>query len=366
MMRSYMGLWYEKVIRPRLFAMDPENAHEMAISVMETLGRFGWLCRAMQKAVQPNGTRPIELFGLQFPTAVGMAAGMDKNARAWQAAAAYGFGHVEIGTVTARRQPGNDRPRLFRYPPEEAIINRMGFNNDGAEAIAQRLKAHAKGKQRLIPLGVNIGKTKVVPLEQAAEDYLTSFNLLADYADYIAINVSSPNTPDLRKLQGQEHLQVLLGELSRANQARAKRLGDNPIPLLLKIAPDLTFRQVDEVIQVVYETGVSGVIATNTTIARPGTFAKVNEAGGLSGKPLFRRSLEVVNYLSRATDGNLPIIGVGGITTPDRASMMMDAGASLVQVYSGFIYGGPFFPAEIAKALAPRHRDWVKSRRVRR
>ncbi|KAF0093601.1 MAG: dihydroorotate dehydrogenase (fumarate) [Puniceicoccaceae bacterium 5H] len=361
-----MGLWYEKVIRPRLFAMDPENAHEMAISVMEGLGRFGGLCAAMQKAVQPHGTRPIELFGLQFPTAVGMAAGMDKNARAWRAAAAYGFGHVEIGTVTARKQPGNDRPRLFRYPDEEAIINRMGFNNDGAEAIAQRLKSHAKGKQRLIPLGVNIGKTKVVPLDQAAEDYLSSFNQLADYADYIAINVSSPNTPDLRKLQGQDHLRELLGELSRANQARAKRLGEAPIPLLLKIAPDLTFRQMDDVVEVVYETGVSGIIATNTTIARPGTFNKVHEAGGLSGKPLFSRSLEVVNYLSRATDRKLPIVGVGGINTPVRASMMMDAGASLVQIYTGFVYGGPFFPAKISRALAPRHRDWIKSRKNRR
>lgn len=361
-----MGIWYEKVIRPRLFAMDPENAHDLAISAMETLGRCGWLCRAMQKAAQPAGVRPIELFGLQFPNAVGMAAGLDKNARAWQAAAAYGFGHVEIGTVTARKQPGNDRPRAFRYPKEEALINRMGFNNDGAEIVATRLKAQTKGKSRLIPLGINIGKTKVVPLDQAVDDYLASFNLLADYADYVAINVSSPNTPDLRKLQGQDHLQALLSELMRANQARAKRLGEAPLPLLLKIAPDLSFRQIDEVLEVVLSTGVAGVIATNTTIARPGTFGSVQEAGGLSGKPLFGRAVEVVNYISRTTEHKLPIIGVGGITHANRAAAMMDAGASLVQLYTGFIYRGPGFPAEVARALAPRQKSWAKGRRGRR
>jgi dihydroorotate dehydrogenase len=265
----------------------------------------------------------VQAFGLSFPNTVGLAAGFDKHATAWPAAAALGFGHVEIGTVTAHAQSGNPRPRVFRYPAEEAVINRMGFNNRGAEAVAARLaKQPARGRRR-IPLGINLGKSKVTAIEQAPEDYLASFARLADYADYIVLNVSSPNTPNLRQLQ---------------------------------IAPDLTWPQIDAVLGVIAEYGLDGIIATNTTLARPGYFAGVTEAGGLSGAPLRWRATEIVNYIARATHGRLPIIGVGGITDPESAAEKLDAGATLVQLYTGMIYRGPFFAAELARALADRQR----------
>jgi dihydroorotate dehydrogenase len=288
---------------------------------------------------------------LKFPNAVGLAAGFDKNARAWPAAAALGFGHVEIGTVTALAQPGNPTPRMFRYPPQEAVINRMGFNNDGAEAVAARLATQPGPGQRRIPLGVNLGKSKVTDLERATEDYLASFARLADHADYLVLNVSSPNTPNLRELQDESRLRELLGAVTAANAARARR-----VPLLLKIAPDLTWPQIDAVLGVIAEFALDGVIATNTTLARPGFFAGVNEAGGLSGAPLRRRATEIINYISRATSGRLPIIGVGGISDPASAGEKLDAGATLVQVYTGMVYRGPFFAADLARALADRQR----------
>lgn len=348
-----MGQFYERVVRKGLFKLDPEHAHELAISALTMLARLGPLCRLLESwnGLPHHLARPVEVFGLKFPNAIGLAAGFDKNATAWPAAAALGFGHVEIGTITAKAQPGNDRPRVFRYPAEHAVINRMGFNNRGSEAVAALLTRQAKPGQRRIPLGINLGKTKITSIEQATSDYLVSFGRLAEHADYVVLNVSSPNTPGLRQLQEQDRLRELLAAVTHANRALARR-----VPLLLKIAPDLNFRQIDAVLATIFEFGLDGIIATNTTLARPGPFAKVAEAGGLSGRPLRRRSTEIINYISRATAGRLPIIGVGGIEDAVSGAEKLDAGATLVQIYTGLIYEGPFFAATLARALADRQR----------
>jgi dihydroorotate dehydrogenase len=353
-----MGLFYERLLRPALFRLDSEHAHELGVDALALLAAVPPLCRLAEAwhRLSPSLTRPISAFGLTFPNAVGLAAGFDKNARAWPAAAALGFGHVEIGTVTALAQPGNDRPRMFRYADQEAVINRMGFNNHGAEAVAQRLARRAGPGRRRIPLGINLGKSKVTPLDQAVDDYLVSFRHLAGHADYLVLNVSSPNTPGLRQLQDGDRLRELLSAVTAANRDRAVQTRQPRKPLLLKIAPDLNFQQVDAVLGTIAEFGLDGIIATNTTLARPGPFASVAEAGGLSGAPLRRRATEIINYISRATNGRLPIIGVGGITDPVSAAEKMDAGATLVQVYTGMVYRGPFFAAALARGLAERQR----------
>jgi dihydroorotate dehydrogenase len=353
-----MGKYYETLFRPALFRRESERAHELGVDAMALLGSLAPLRRALEAWSRQAwaGTRPVEAFGLRFPNAVGLAAGFDKNARAWPAAAALGFGHVEIGTVTALAQPGNPRPRMFRYPDHEAVINRMGFNNEGSEQVAARLAGQRPPGARAIPLGVNLGKSKVTAIEDAPEDYLTSFRRLADFADYLVLNVSSPNTPNLRQLQDESRLRELLSAITGANAARATAPGKRRVPVLLKIAPDLTWSQIDAVLGVIAEYRLDGIIATNTTLARPGFFASVNESGGLSGAPLRRRSTEIVGYIARATGGRLPIIGVGGITDVESAAEKLDAGATLVQVYSGMIYRGPFFAAELARGLIERQR----------
>lgn len=355
-----MGKYYERLVRPFLFKQDPEHAHEAAVKWLTLLGRVRPACALLERWMQLSGAyhRPVKAFGLTFPNAVGLGAGFDKNATAWPAAAALGFGHVEIGTITALGQPGNDRPRVFRFPAEEAVINRMGFNNAGAEAIARSLAGQPKPGQRRIPVGVNLGKSKVTEIDAAPQDYLKSFGLLADYADYVVLNVSSPNTPNLRQLQDETKLRELLAAVMSANRARPSS-GKPKVPVLLKIAPDLTWPQIDAVLGVIADNGLDGIIATNTTLARPGPFAQVQQAGGLSGAPLRRRSTEIVNYIARTTCGRLPIIGVGGITDVASAAEKLDAGATLVQVYTGMIYRGPFFPAELARGLADRQgRTW--------
>ena len=353
-----MSWLYDHVGKPLFFRCDPEVAHEIAVEALALLGRVRPMCALLEKINQlPAGSyRPVECFGLKFPNAVGLAAGFDKNGCAWPAAAALGFGHVEIGTVTHHAQGGNPRPRVFRYPAEQAVINRMGFNNAGAAALAARLAKLPGPGQRVIPVGINLGKTKVTPLDQATEDYLGSFRLLADHADYVVVNVSSPNTPGLRELQDASWLKPLLAALVDENKARVT--GGKPHrPLLLKIAPDLTFPQIDAALGVIAELGLDGIIATNTTLARPGAFEYVNEAGGLSGVPLRHRATKIINYISRATNGRLPIIGVGGISDEESAGEKLDAGATLVQVYTGMIYRGPFFAAELARALSIRQRS---------
>ena len=352
-----MGAIYEKILRPLLFRLESEKAHEVAVHSMMLLGRIAPACRLLESAVKlpPAQFRPVVAFGLRVPNAVGLAAGFDKNACAWPAAAALGFGHVEIGTVTALAQSGNPRPRVFRYPRQEAVINRMGFNNQGALAVAARLATYPGPGKRRIPLGINIGKSKIADIDRAAEDYLASFRALADLADYLVLNVSSPNTPNLRQLQDESRLRELLSAVTGANLQR-HTAGKARVPILLKISPDLGFGQIDQVLQVIRDYSLDGVIATNTTLARPGVFAGNQETGGLSGAPLRRRSTEIITFISRSTAGRLPIIGVGGITDESSAAEKLDAGATLVQVYSGMIYRGPFFGAALARSLADRQR----------
>ena len=312
------------------FGGDPEKIHEVMI---------GTLSRA-PKASRATKAHPVTVAGIRFPNRVGLAAGLDKDGLAAHAWARFGFGFAELGTVTARAQPGNPSPRLFRLRSSQAIINRMGFNNAGAQALADRLKA--KGLRRgsgPIPLGISIGKTKVVQLADATEDYLVSLRIVAPYADYVAINVSSPNTPGLRSLQDSRELAGLVGALT----AEASVLDSDPVPVFVKLAPDLTPREASEVVSVVESMGASGLIATNTTLSRDGIrppdAALRAEAGGLSGRPLTRRARDCVARLRDATE--LPIMGAGGIMTPADAAAMFDAGADLVQLYTGFIYEGP-------------------------
>ncbi|HZZ57089.1 MAG TPA: quinone-dependent dihydroorotate dehydrogenase [Opitutaceae bacterium] len=345
-----MGLCYEKLVRPVLFRMEAERAHEFSVSCLALLGGLTPLCRVLERLVGA-ASDPVHLFGLRFPNRVGLAAGYDKNGRAWPAAAALGFGHVEIGTITARPQPGNPPPRLFRHPPAQAVINRMGFNNDGAARVAARLSRQPGRGKRRIPLGINLGKSKAAHLDQAVQDYLASFSSLADFADYLVLNVSSPNTPGLRALQDEDRLRELLGAIRTANRSRATQPGREPTPVLLKIAPDLSDAQIDAVLGVVAEFEIDGIIATNTTVGRPAGWAGPAETGGLSGAPLRERATEVIRHIAKATGGRLPIVGVGGICSADDAREKLDAGAALIQVYTGMIYRGPFFARQLSRGL---------------
>ena len=288
-----------------------------------------------------------ELFGLKFPNHVGLAAGFDKDAQHFEDIATFGFGFVEIGTITPKGQDGNPKPRLFRLPADQGLINRMGFNNEGLDATIERLKNRPKG----LIVGGNIGKNKVTPNEQATDDYVLCFNGLFPYVDYFVVNVSSPNTPNLRELQEKAPLTQLLNTLMDLNKAKAA-----PKPILLKIAPDLTDSQLDDIIDIVKTTGIAGLIATNTTISRAGL--KTPKAtvdaigmGGLSGKPVKERSTEVIRYIHQKSNGQIPIIGVGGIMTAEDAIEKLEAGASLVQLYTGFIYSGPSIVKQINKAI---------------
>lgn len=354
-----MDVFYEKILRPILFKQDPETAHELAMRAMHLAANLTPLRLLMESLNLVRTEKPIKLFGLEFPNQIGLAAGFDKDAHIWRGAGAFGFGHVEIGTVSRQKQAGNPKPRMFRYPDDEAVVNACGFPNDGAEVIAKRLSKFPAKRKRKVPLGINIGKSKITPLEEAAEDYVFSFNALADYADFFVVNVSSPNTPELRRLQGTDFLPNLLSEIKKANLDRAKKLGGSKIPIVLKIAPDLTFREIDSILAVLLELEFDGICATNTTITRPEACPYMEKSGGLSGGPLFEKSVEVVSYIHRLLKGKLPIIGVGGITNAERAGRMADAGASLIQVYTGMIFRGPFYARELAKSLKWRYTDWV-------
>lgn len=354
-----MGTLYENIVRPFLFRGDPEEVHERALGWLHMLSGMGPALKIMERYNKPTRGEPTELFGLSFPNPVGLAAGFDKNAVCWQAMAALGFGHVEIGTVTKQEQPGNPKPRVFRYPEHEALINRMGFPNEGADAVAKRLSKAPSSRKRSIPLGINIGKSRVTPIDQAVADYLYSYEKLADYADYFAINVSSPNTPDLRKLQERGYLTELVGAVIKTDRERARKLGKNRIPILVKIAPDLSFRQIDDVLASALEVGADGIIATNTLLARPVDLGDKDETGGLSGAPIHRRSVDVVNYIYRSVGSKLPIIGVGGIVDERTAGNFFDAGAKMIQIYTGMIYRGPFFAKDLAQGFCWRTEDWV-------
>lgn len=337
---------YARVLRPLLFAAhggDPERIHQDMIAALRLLQSTPGLRRAVQALTSVPGD-PVTVAGIDFPGRVGLAAGMDKEghaARAWQH---LGFAFAELGTVTARAQPGNPKPRIFRLKDSRALINRMGFNNDGALALANRLAVAGifRGNAAAgIPLGISIGKTKVVPVEDAVEDYLASLRTLAAHADYVAVNVSSPNTPGLRSLQDGGALATLLKAL--VQDAARLALDATPVPIFVKVAPDLTDGQLDEVLEAASTAGVAGLIATNTTLSREGLAPAdrplAGEAGGLSGAPLTVRAREVVRYVSAHTA--LPVIGAGGVMTADDAVALLDAGARLVQLYTGFIYAGP-------------------------
>jgi dihydroorotate dehydrogenase len=329
------------IIRSILFLIDPEKVHHLVMKCLKMA--YGFLPSRifLKKALQKT------LWGITFPNPVGLAAGFDKDAKYTDALACIGFGFVEIGTVTPRPQPGNPKPRLFRLPADKAVINRMGFNNEGAKAAAERLRKRKEG----IIIGGNIGKNKDTANEDAIKDYEIGFRDLYDAVDYFVVKVSSPNTPGLRALQDKEPLMAILNMLVAIN----KELG-NPKPLLLKIAPDLTNEQLDDIIEIVSTTGIQGIVATNTTISREGltTPKQVVEqigAGGLSGLPVRSRATEVISYLHKKSSGSFPIIAVGGIFTAADAKEKLDAGASLVQVYTGFIYEGPATASNICKGL---------------
>lgn len=316
-------------MRRALFRMgggDAEVAHERTLRMTARLAGAAPVVAGLRRYFGGSASRTV--FGVRFPGPVGLAAGMDKDGRALKAWPAFGFGFVEVGTVTRHAQPGNPRPRLFRLPHSEGVINRMGFNNGGASALADRLAALGP---LTVPLGISIGKSKVTPVDEAVEDYRSSLAVLEPFADYFAVNVSSPNTPGLRGLQDKGALDALLGAL------------DTAVPLLVKIAPDLSEHAIGDVLEVCAAHGVAGLVATNTTLSRDGIAAAdsgtAGEAGGLSGRPLTGRALEVVTFVAK--ESSLPVIGVGGIHSADDAMRMLDAGASLVQVYTGFIYRGP-------------------------
>ena len=339
---------YKRLIRPLFFLIDPEKVHHLSFRLLRTtlkLPGMKGLFSSKFKIDDPKLGR--EVFGIYFPNPVGLAAGFDKDATLYNELEHIGFGFVEIGTVTPKGQPGNPKKRLFRLQADQALINRMGFNNLGVRQAAAQLK---KRKTKIV-IGGNIGKNKVTPNENATEDYIACFEALFSFVDYFVVNVSSPNTPNLRALQEKEPLKALLGELKIRNNAK-----ESPKPILLKIAPDLTKEQLDDIIEIVEDTKIDGLIATNTTIDRSDLntpAAEVEEigAGGISGKPLTNRSTEVISYLHRKSNGNIPIIGVGGIHSAEDAMEKFKAGASLVQLYTGYVYEGPSLIRQINEAV---------------
>ena len=334
---------YRYLIKPILFLGDPEWIHYFVFSLIRNIHSIPgvpFLIRSLYQLNHPKLERDI--FGIHFKNPVGLAAGFDKDAKPYRELSNFGFGFIEIGTLTPKPQPGNPKKRLFRLPQDEALINRMGFNNEGVEAAIPRLK-----KNKNIIIGGNIGKNKITPNEKATEDYTLCFNALYPYVDYFVVNVSSPNTPNLRALQEKKPLTDLLNKLQKLNLSQKK-----PKPILLKIAPDLSDAQLLDIISIVKATSTAGVIATNTTLSREGLQSSNSaESGGLSGKPLTDRSTEVIRFLVEKSKNAFPVIGVGGIHKPEDAIEKLQAGASLIQLYTGFVYEGPSVVSKINKAL---------------
>ena len=339
-------MFYQNILKPLLFLVNPERAHSIVAHGLRLIMKIPGVSLVFQSVYGfKHKNLEREVFGLRFENPVGLAAGFDKNAYLVDEYANLGFGFIEVGTVTPKAQAGNPTPRLFRLPKDEALINRMGFNNDGMFAMQKRLSS----RRSKVIVGGNLGKNKVTPNEEAEEDYCLSFETLFHDVDYFAVNVSSPNTPNLRALQEKEPLKKLLMRLQKLNQSKQK-----PKPILLKIAPDLTNEQLDDVIEIVLETNLAGIIATNTTLSREGLKSSSdlsNEMGGLSGRPLRERSTEVIAYLHDKSKGKIPIIGVGGIHSAEDALEKLKAGACLIQLYSGFIYEGPGLIKEINQAI---------------
>ncbi len=338
---------YKLIIRPILFWFDPEKVHHFTFSAIYFFSKipfFSSICNSLYEVKDKRLER--EVFGLKFKNPVGLAAGFDKDAKLYKELSNFGFGFIEIGTLTPKPQEGNPKKRLFRLKSNSAIINRMGFNNGGVQEAVERLK-----KNKNVLIGGNIGKNKITPNDEAVDDYLICFEALFDYVDYFVINVSSPNTPNLRELQDKKPLTNLLRDLQNSNIKK-----QIPKPILLKIAPDLTDEQLLDIIDIINETKIAGVIATNTTISRENLKTENNpevmaEIGGLSGKPLTKRSTEVIRFLSEKSNKAFPIIGVGGIHSAEDALEKLEAGASLIQLYTGFIYEGPKLVKEINQAI---------------
>jgi dihydroorotate dehydrogenase len=332
-----------------MFKLDPEKAHSLTVSIFKAVLKIPLLSSLVKMSYSyQHSSLEKSYMGLNFKNPVGLAAGFDKDGKYYETMSNLGFGFIEIGTVTPLPQIGNDKPRLFRLPKDESIINRMGFNNDGVDAMVERLK---KRKKSNVIIGGNIGKNKVTPNENAVDDYLICFEKLHDYVDYFVVNVSSPNTPGLRELQEKEPLMKILNALQSVNKTKARLR-----PILLKIAPDLTESQLDDIIEIVQSTHIEGVIATNTTISREGLSTnnkRIEEIGngGLSGKAVQEKSTAVINYLNQKSNGKLFIIGVGGINGSNEAKKKLNAGASLIQVYSSMIYEGPSLVKKINKSL---------------
>lgn len=347
---------YRFIIRPLFFCFDPEKIHHFTFSLIRFLHKIGFGSIFGRVYKVENQKLERKLFGLKFPNPVGLAAGFDKDAKLYKELSNFGFGFIEIGTVTPKPQPGNEKPRLFRLKEDSAIINRMGFNNGGVEEAVERLKKNPStmlGETKHVLIGGNIGKNKTTPNEEAVSDYLFCFEALFDYVDYFVVNVSSPNTPNLRELQEKKPLTDLLQTLQHKNNDMSHRAqSGSRKPILLKIAPDLTEEQLLDIIEIVATTKIDGVIATNTTISRNGLFSEnKKEMGGLSGKPLTKRATEVIRFLSEKSNKAFPIIGVGGIHSAEDAMEKLDAGASLVQLYTGFVYEGPALIKKINEAI---------------
>ncbi len=357
-----MSWFYRNALRPVLFTQDAESIHNRTMGLLNWAGRHPKVCEAMQSFLGAPEL-PVELFGLRFPNPVGLAAGMDKNAVALPAWAAMGFGFTELGAATWHAQPGNPQPRVFRAIAEEAIVNRMGFNNLGAEAIAEKLAEWKKlGRWPRHPVGMNLGKSKITALDKAAEDYANSFRVLRPHLDFFVVNVSSPNTPNLRQLQDKSALDEIfaaLQEVQKDWRGPQSAIAGRESPILVKVAPDLSFEALDEILELVGPRQIAGIVATNTTISRPSPESSeakrvYADTGGLSGRPLRSRSTEVIRHLHRRTMGKLPIIGVGGIFTAEDAWEKIAAGASLVQVYTGLVYEGPTICRNIVNGLRSR------------
>jgi len=332
---------YERLVRPVLFSLDAEAAHHFTIASLGWASHFGFALRLLKRFTPPS--KPKTVFGVSFPNPIGLAAGLDKNGVALPAWAALGFGFIEIGTVTAMAQPGNPKPRIFRLPEQKGLINRLGFNNDGAEAIAERLRGlRESGRWPAVPIGINIGKSKTTPLERATDDYLHSFRLLRDFADYITLNVSSPNTPGLRDLQEP-------AALSRLLQAIHSEPGPVAKPIVVKISPDLSLGELEAVLATCEENGVAGIIATNTTLDHSNVSRQLDQQGGLSGAPLRQKSTALVRSI--AGSSKIPVIASGGICDAESAHEKFEAGAALLQLYTGFVYRGPQLLREIMEKL---------------
>jgi len=353
----FMKTFYEKCIRPALFRMDAERAYDFSIACYRTLGQFRVLAKFLQKINLEEARRPVSLFGLHFPNRVGLSAGFDKSAECWEGLSALGFGFIEIGSVTSERQPGNLRPRVFFNPYHEACVNNTGLNNDGAKSVARRLARGPLKNERALPIGINIGKMKSVPLENAIQDFWETFRTLADFADYFTLNLSNPNLPKLQTLQHRSYLADLLKGFQAENEKRAKKLGAKKIPILLKISPDMSFAQLDEVISIAQDNAIAGIVACNTTTTPPSTMRY--KEGGISGKPLFQKTFDRVRYIHKATEGRLPVIASGGILDAVSAGAMIDAGASLLQIHTGFLFNGPSFPNYVKRAIAEKVRPWL-------